>query len=180
MAAQCATDIDDNPLWNFALQFYASKDAQQQLLSLQNDHQQDTLLMLTALWLADNSHAWQLSEQQLQPYCQWREQVIWRLRTTRKAIAKEHTSTAVSALRQQIQRDEIRAEQIALSQLYQLSPLPMQSQTTEQQATDKTDLACSNLLAQSQIAGEIADIKKETLRSLFQTLAGLLAKQADN
>lgn len=166
MATQCATEVDDNPLWNFALQFYASKDAQQQLLTLQNDYQQDTLLILTALWLGNCGHGWPVSEQSLQPYLQWREQVIGTLRITRKAIAKENTSAAVAALRQQIQKDEIRAEQIALHMLYRLCP-----DVSRQKGNPKQ--ALYNLLQQAQWLSHTG-IKKETLRPLFQQLVQLL------
>lgn len=178
MAAQCATEVDDNPLWNFALAFYASKDAQQCLLTLQNDHQQDTLLVLVALWLAGSGESWQLEAQQLDNYLNWQTHIIWSLRTARKAIPKENDSSAQLALRQRIQQDEIRAEQLALHQLFCLHT-PIQPRATSHQQT------LNNLFAQAGVNQQLthtenrkrADIKKEALEPLFQQLANLLANR---
>lgn len=169
MATQCATEVDDNPLWNFALQFYARPQVQQLLLTLQNDQQQDTVLMLAALWLADNGHNWPLSGGQLQAYTHWHQQVIRPLRAARKAIHKSTSSNEQQCLRQHIQQDEIRAEQLALHQLFVLLP-------ATSSITDKDTLrhqALHNLFAQAQLQPG-ADIKKEALRPLFQQLVQLL------
>jgi len=169
MAAQCATEVDDNPLWNFALAFYASKDVQQLLLKLQNDYQQDTLLMLTALWLGHQDQKWQLTTTQLEDYFSWRKDVVWSLRSTRKAIPKDTDSAEQLALRQQIQKDEIRAEQIALHLLFQLHEgIPHQ--------TVNTEAVLQNLIVQSELE-ENSGIKKEALEPLFQQLAELLVSQ---
>ncbi|WP_419812306.1 TIGR02444 family protein [Bacterioplanoides sp.] len=173
MAAQCATEVDDNPLWNFALQFYASKDVQELLLTLQDDYQQDTLLLLTALWLANEGQSWQLTSEQLDDYHQWRANVIWSLRAARKAIAKDNTSPEQLTLRQQIQKDEIRAEQIALHQLYSLH-------SESKHKANHAQLAYKNLMIQAELAEATlikADIKKEALGPLFQQLADLLVSQ---
>ena len=162
MAAQCATEVDDNPLWNFALAFYASKDVQELLLKLQNDYQQDTLLVLTALWLGQQGQPWQLDTEQLDDYFHWRANVIWQLRAARKAIAKDDSSLEQLALRQQLQKDEIRAEQIALHQLYTLHSGAVRQALSSQQALE-------NLLRQSDL-GKTTDTKKEALKPLFQTL----------
>lgn len=169
MAAQCATEVDDNPLWNFALAFYASKDAQELLLKLQNDYQQDTLLVLTALWLASEGESWRLADAQLEDYRHWRQHVIWSLRATRKAINKDNDSAEQLALRQQIQKDEIRAEQIALHQLYLLhTGLTCQAFSSQQ--------VLENLFSQARL-GQTVDIKKEALEPLFKQLADLLVSQ---
>lgn len=179
MAAQCATEVDDNPLWNFALAFYASKDVQELLLKLQNDYQQDTLLVLTALWLGQQGQPWQLSHSQLDGYFTWRQQVVWALRATRKAISKDNGSAEQLALRQQIQKDEIRAEQIALHQLYLLhTGLTCQAFSSQQ--------VLENLFSQARLGqtacrqtgpDQTADIKKEALEPLFKQLADLLVSQ---
>ena len=173
MAAQCATEVDDNPLWNFALAFYASKDAQELLLKLQNDYQQDTLLVLTALWLASEGESWRLADAQLEDYRHWRQHVIWSLRATRKAINKDNDSAEQLALRQQIQKDEIRAEQIALHQLYGLHAAVSGNQpptTVDPQQT------LSNLFSQTEL-NQTTDIKKEALEPLFKQLDDLLVSQ---
>jgi uncharacterized protein (TIGR02444 family) len=166
MAAQCATEIDDNPLWNFALHFYANKDVQSLLLTLQNDHQQDTLLILTALWLSQSGQNWYLNEQQLAPYFQWRQDVIQPLRNVRKSIPKEGVSVSILALRQQIQNDEIRAEQLGLLQLLKLHP----SFAIEERLSSQA-LILSNLKTQALINSDITNIKKEAMRPLFLQLA---------
>ena len=183
MAAQCATEVDDNPLWNFALAFYASKDAQALLLKLQNDYQQDTLLVLTALWLASEGESWRLADAQLEDYRHWRQHVIWLLRAARKAINKDNDSAEQLALRQQIQKDEIRAEQIALHQLYGLHAAISGSQSPAAVDARQT---LNNLLSQA-VLGQTAcrqtgpdqttGIKKEALEPLFKQLADLLISQ---
>ena len=178
MAAQCATEVDDNPLWNFALAFYASKDAQELLLKLQNDYQQDTLLVLTALWLASEGESWRLADGQLEDYRHWRQHVIWSLRATRKAINKDNDSAEQLALRQQIQQDEIRAEQIALHQLYGLHSSTHQKQQSE---TIDRQQTLNNLFEQAELgqpeSGHTAATKKEALEPLFKQLADLLVSQ---
>ncbi|KZZ45481.1 hypothetical protein A3759_17995 [Thalassolituus sp. HI0120] len=178
MAAQCATEVDDNPLWNFALAFYASKDAQQCLLTLQDTCQQDTLLVLTALWLASDGESWQLTDGQLEDYRRWRKQVIWSLRTARKAITKDSELPGQQALRQQIQKDEIRAEQIALHQLYGLHSSTHQKQQSE---TIDRQQTLNNLFKQAELgqpeSGHTAATKKEALEPLFKQLADLLVSQ---
>lgn len=183
MAAQCATEVDDNPLWNFALGFYASKDVQELLLKLQNDYQQDTLLVLTALWLGQQGQPWQLSHSQLDGYFTWRQQVIWALRATRKAISKDNGSAEQLALRQQIQTDEIRAEQIALHQLHGLHAAVSGSQSPAAVDARQT---LNNLFSQAELgqtefgqteSDQTADIKKEALEPLFKQLADLLVSQ---
>ena len=173
MAAQCATEVDDNPLWNFALAFYASKDAQELLLKLQNDYQQDTLLVLTALWLASEGESWRLADAQLEDYRHWRQHVIWSLRATRKAINKDNDSAEQLALRQQIQQDEIRAEQIALHQLYGLHVAISGNQPPAAVDVRQT---LSNLFSQTEL-NQTTDIKKEALEPLFKQLADLLVSQ---
>lgn len=173
MAAQCATEVDDNPLWNFALAFYASKDAQELLLKLQNDYQQDTLLVLTALWLASEGESWRLADAQLEDYRHWRQHVIWSLRATRKAINKNNDSAEQLVLRQQIQKDEIRAEQIALHQLYGLHAAVPGNQPPAAVDVRQT---LSNLFSQTEL-NQTTDIKKEALEPLFKQLADLLVSQ---
>ena len=174
MAAQCATEVDDNPLWNFALAFYASKDVQQLLLTLQNEHQQDTLLVLAALWLAQQQQPWQLTRTQLDAYHHWREHVIHSLRQARKAIDKHSPNEHQRALRQQLQQDEIRAEQLALHQLWQLHQSINQHQPMHQHQhlpqQEHLQLRLQNLYGQATLE-PLSETKKEALRPLFLALS---------
>jgi len=171
MAAQCATEVDDNPLWNFALAFYASKDVQQLLLTLQNEYQQDTLLVLAALWLAQQQQPWQLTRSQLDAYDHWRQHVIHSLRQARKAIDKHSPNEHQRALRQRLQQDEIRAEQLALHQLWKLHQ-PMQRHQHLPQHEHR-HLCLQNLYEQAALE-PLSETKKEALRPLFLSLADRL------
>ncbi|MDP2607843.1 MULTISPECIES: TIGR02444 family protein [unclassified Oceanobacter] len=128
MAAQCATESLDNPLWQFAQRFYQMNNVEQRLLEIQEDGG-DVLLVLAALWLASEWRAWPEGEpfaQRLAGYLGWRDSVIRPLRGIRTLLPKGSLSTAptndrfAGEFRQRVKALELEAEQFGLAGLYQL------------------------------------------------------------
>jgi uncharacterized protein (TIGR02444 family) len=123
MAAQCATESLDNPLWQFAQRFYQVNSVEQRLLELQ-DEGVDVLLVLAALWLASDWRAWPEDEpfqQALTGYVGWRDSVIRPLRNIRITLPREQDSNRFAgSFRQRVKDLELEAEQFGLAGLFSL------------------------------------------------------------
>jgi uncharacterized protein (TIGR02444 family) len=114
MAAQCATDSDDNPLWQYALAVYAKPGVAQHLLLGQDSLGLDVLWCLTALWLAEQKQALTLALMQQVAYDEWRSSMIVPLRALRYRCDK----TRDAALRKALLAAELAAEKRGIALLY--------------------------------------------------------------
>ena len=124
MAAQCATESLDNPLWQFAQSFYQYPDVENVLIELQDDHGADVLLLLAALWLASEWRQWpELEHQDFAEYLAWREHVVLPLRQVRRTLpgsSRRGPISPVTDFRSRVQGIELEAEQMGLAGLFAL------------------------------------------------------------
>ncbi|MFP6846288.1 MAG: TIGR02444 family protein [Thalassolituus sp.] len=114
MAAQCATDSDDNPLWQYALTVYAKPGIAQHLLLGQDQLGLDVLWCLTALWLAEQKQRLTPALMQQVAYDEWRSNMIIPLRELRYRCDK----TRDAALRKALLAAELAAEKRGIALLY--------------------------------------------------------------
>ncbi|PCI47345.1 MAG: TIGR02444 family protein [Oceanospirillales bacterium] len=114
MAAQCATDSDDNPLWQYALTVYAKPGIAQHLLLGQDQLGLDVLWCLTALWLAEQQQELTPALLQQVAYDEWRTSMIIPLRALRYRCDK----TRDAALRKALLAAELAAEKRGIALLY--------------------------------------------------------------
>ena len=114
MAAQCATDSDDNPLWQYALAVYGKPGVAQHLLVGQDQLGLDVLWCLTALWLAEQKQVLTPALMQQVAYDQWRSSMIIPLRALRYRCDKTHDA----ALRKALLAAELAAEKRGIALLY--------------------------------------------------------------
>lgn len=112
MAAQFATESGDNPLWNYALAVYDRPGVKACLLTLQNEHQADVLLLLADSWLRSRQQGWPQTAPSAD-YVQWRDSMIRPLRALRQSLPR-----GAEPLRQQLLAAELTAEQEGLRRLY--------------------------------------------------------------
>ncbi len=120
MAAQCATESLDNPLWQFALDFYPFEDAETILLECQQQGA-DVLLLLGALWLATDNGAWPDDEDfdlALEGYLSWRSSVVEPLRGVRQTLPKAGRDDVRGQFRERIKDLELEAEHLAMAGLH--------------------------------------------------------------
>lgn len=115
MTAKCATETQNNPLWDFALQAYALPGMADLLLRLQDHFAADVLWLLTGLWLEEKAVVLSFQEEELLEYNNWKNQVILPIRASRKASKKTDPF-----LYQALKDAEIQAEKTALGIIYQL------------------------------------------------------------
>lgn len=171
MAAQFATESGDNPLWEFALTFYARPGVQQTLLSLQNDAGMDVLLLLTALWLGKQQCLLPDSLAEAGDYFRWREQVILPIRQARSHLNAEPLRSQLAVLRKQLLQSELQAEQEGIRLIF--------SWLQQQALTEQADCSAVNLTLLQNITmadnGSVTAQKKEARGPLLQQLL-LLAK----
>lgn len=171
MAAQFATESGDNPLWEFALTFYARPGVQQTLLSLQNDAGMDVLLLLTALWLGKQQCLLPDSLAEAGDYFRWREQVILPIRQARSHLNAEPLRSQQAVLRKQLLQSELQAEQEAIRLIF--------TWLQQQVLTEQADCSAVNLTLLQNITmadnGSVTAQKKEARGPLLQQLL-LLAK----
>jgi uncharacterized protein (TIGR02444 family) len=171
MAAQFATESGDNPLWEFALTFYARPGVQQTLLSLQNDAGMDVLLLLTALWLGKQQCLLPDSLAEAGDYFRWREQVILPIRQARSHLNAEPLRSQQAVLRKQLLQSELQAEQEAIRLIF--------TWLQQQVLTEQADCSAANLTLLQNITmadnGSVTAQKKEARGPLLQQLL-LLAK----
>lgn len=90
-------------LWDFALEFYQGE-RQRLLLQLQNEADMDVLLVAAYFWARAGHRGWPTAGQ-LQPYLQWRAEMIAPLRTLRKKLALD-----MQPLRRELLAAELSAE----------------------------------------------------------------------
>ncbi len=114
MAAQFATESGDNPLWAYALAVYDRPGVQQCLLTLQNEHQADVLLLLADNWLRSEQRCWPQAAPGVN-YLHWRDTMIRPLRTLRQSLSRD-----AEPLRQQLLNAELSAEREGVKRLYRL------------------------------------------------------------
>ncbi|WP_286719129.1 TIGR02444 family protein [Thalassolituus sp. UBA2009] len=171
MAAQFATESGDNPLWEFALTFYARPGVQQTLLSLQNDAGMDVLLLLTALWLGKQQCLLPDSLAEAGDYFRWREQVILPIRQARSHLNAEPLRSQQAVLRKQLLQSELQAEQEGIRLIF--------TWLQQQALTEQADCSAVNLTLLQNITmadnGSVTAQKKEASGPLLQQLL-LLAK----
>lgn len=171
MAAQFATESGDNPLWEFALTFYARPGVQQTLLSLQNDAGMDVLLLLTALWLGKQQCLLPDSLAEAGDYFRWREQVILPIRQARSHLNAEPLRSQQAVLRKQLLQSELQAEQEGIRLIF--------TWLQQQALTEQADCSAANLTLLQNITmadnGAVTAQKKEARGPLLQQLL-LLAK----
>ncbi|MCB2387667.1 TIGR02444 family protein [Thalassolituus alkanivorans] len=171
MAAQFATESGDNPLWEFALTFYARPGVQQTLLNLQNDAGMDVLLLLTALWLGKQQCLLPDSLAEAGDYFRWREQVILPIRQARSHLNAEPLRSQQAVLRKQLLQSELQAEQEAIRLIF--------TWLQQQALTEQADCSAVNLTLLQNITmadnGSVTAQKKEARGPLLQQLL-LLAK----
>lgn len=171
MAAQFATESGDNPLWEFALTFYARPGVQQTLLSLQNDAGMDVLLLLTALWLGKQQCLLPDSLAEAGDYFRWREQVILPIRQARSHLNAEPLRSQQAVLRKQLLQSELQAEQEGVRLIF--------TWLQQQALTEQADCSAVNLTLLQNITmadnGSVTAQKKEARGPLLQQLL-LLAK----
>ncbi|TVV44558.1 TIGR02444 family protein [Thalassolituus sp. C2-1] len=171
MAAQFATESGDNPLWEFALTFYARPGVQQTLLSLQNDAGMDVLLLLTALWLGKQQCLLPDSLAEAGDYFRWREQVILPIRQARSHLNAEPLRSQQAVLRKQLLQSELQAEQEGIRLIF--------TWLQQQALTEQADCSAVNLTLLQNITmadnGSVTAQKKEARGPLLQQLL-LLAK----
>jgi len=88
MAAQFATEAGDGPmdnaLWRYALSVYSRPGVESLLLRLQDEHGEDILLILAALWLAENQQELTEGALVLPEYIAWRDGMIRPVRQQRR------------------------------------------------------------------------------------------------
>lgn len=115
MAAQCATDTLNNPLWQYALEVYGRPGVATELLRLQDENGCDVLLLLCALWLGERGVALTAKDLSQPHYLACRNDQILPLRAERRACDKASEPERYEALKQA----ELNAEQLGLALLYQ-------------------------------------------------------------
>lgn len=113
--AQCATKPLDNPLWQYACQFYSQPGVEAALLELQDEHGADINLILQALWLASLGKEWS-SDCVPEAYPLWMAQQIQPLRKMRREMKQAWPEQ--EGFRQQVKKLELKAEQVALAMLF--------------------------------------------------------------
>ena len=115
MAAQCATDTLNNPLWQYALEVYGRPGVAPELLRLQDEQGCDVLWLLTAIWLGERAITLTPEDLSLSGYDACRHEWILPLRAQRRACDKTSDPEAYEALK----KAELNAEQQGLALLYQ-------------------------------------------------------------
>lgn len=110
----------DNPLWQFACEFYARAGIETTLLTLQDEYGADINLILQALWLATLGKSWSAACIPVD-YDPWMAEQVQPLRTMRRNMKvnwPEQKEKGFEDFRQQIKKLELKAEQFALCMLY--------------------------------------------------------------
>lgn len=120
MAAECATDPVENPLWWFAQEFYKREGVEAALLDLQNHQGADVLLLLAACWLSSEGFEWPRDDADfdkgLKDYESWRDHVIAPLRRVRYHLPRQ----ALPGFRSDVKTLELESEKLGLAGLFSL------------------------------------------------------------
>lgn len=142
MAAECATDPVENPLWWFVQEFYQREGVESALLDLQDRWGADVLLLLAACWLGTEGFEWPLDDEAFQDglsnYTGWRDHIVAPLRDMRRTLPKGGDQ----GFRSKLKALELESEQLGLAGLFSL----LTSVETDRWQVDK-DLLEDNLLA---------------------------------
>ncbi|MCD8522266.1 MAG: TIGR02444 family protein [Saccharospirillaceae bacterium] len=166
MAAQFATESGDNPLWEFALTFYARPGVQQTLLSLQNDADMDVLLLLTALWLGKQQCLLPDSLADAVDYFHWREQMILPIRHARSRLNAEPLRSQQAALRKSLLQAELQAEQEGIVRITGW----LKNQTLSEQQQPCCEKNLMRLQGMTSLDNGVPEEKKEARGPLLQQL----------
>ncbi|PMR71999.1 TIGR02444 family protein [Billgrantia endophytica] len=132
MADDLRTRLAADPLWDYALAFYARDGVETACLQLQDEAGMDVCELLWHCWLY--RHGLRLDEEpaELASIRQWQKEVTVVLRTLRRHLKSDAKERAgVAEVRRQLQRAELAAERETLERLQALaerlqtlSPLP--------------------------------------------------------
>lgn len=116
-------ELDNHPLWDFALALYARPGVETACLRLQDDAGLDVCELLWLCWLS--YHGLTLTEQAdslLEPVRAWQRDMTYPLRRQRRALKPLcDEAPELGKLRQTIKQAELQAEQEALRQLETLT-----------------------------------------------------------
>ncbi|MDN6180015.1 MAG: TIGR02444 family protein [Halomonas subglaciescola] len=115
--------IQQNPLWDFALEFYARPGVSQRLLRLQDDAGMDVCVLLWRLWLNHYGLAPTASaERALAKIVAWQRDYTWPLRDRRRWLKPNAANDpALFQLRDTLKAAELMAEKVALGRLEALA-----------------------------------------------------------
>lgn len=115
--------IQQNPLWGFALDFYARPGVSQRLLRLQDDAGMDVCVLLWRLWLNHYGLAPTApAEQALAGVAAWQRDYTRPLRDRRRWLKPAATNDPTLAqLRDTLKEAELMAEKVALGRLEALA-----------------------------------------------------------
>ncbi|MGO2131951.1 MAG: TIGR02444 family protein [Halomonas sp.] len=123
LTPQMRRELDNHPLWDFALALYARPGVEAACLKLQDDAGLDVCELLWLCWLS--YHSLTLTGQAsllLEPVRAWQRDMTYPLRRQRRALKPlSDESTGLEKLRQTIKQAELLAEQETLRQLEQLT-----------------------------------------------------------
>lgn len=112
----------ENPLWKFSLVIYSQDGVQEECLALQERFALDVNLLLFCAYMGGTGVT--LSADDLQgasaAVADWHRDVVRPLRTARRAL-KPIAADAAQALRADVKKDELRAEQIEQAMLWSWS-----------------------------------------------------------
>lgn len=117
------TAIQQNSLWDFALDFYARPGVSQRLLRLQDTSGMDVCVLLWRLWLhhhglVPTAHA----ERALADVHAWQREYTWPLRDRRRRLKPAVADDpALAPLRESLKEAELLAEKAALARLEAIS-----------------------------------------------------------
>jgi len=153
----------DNPLWRFALAFWALPGVQDSCLALQQQGWNVTRI-LCAGWLALNNRPYTGIEDAT--LTEWRHRVTGVLRALRKSLPKRHS--ACPSLRNTIASAEIEAEQIELA----LAWHTLKQGHPEKTMQGSTRLVRQNLKSAAPVTGLFPDALP-ALGTLASALDGL-------
>ena len=146
----------DNPLWDFALAFYARESVSELLLILQDQHQQQVNRLLTCCWLTSSSKLWQGPADVQQQ--NWPNASIEQLRMLRRQVREYKAQPAWQPYYQALLKAELAGEQLELAHWYVM-------------ATEQGQSVADVALEQNLQALGCFD---EAARALFESLASNL------
>lgn len=106
-----------NPLWDFSLAIYSSKEVQAACLELQDGSGVDVNAMLYVLWLASLGRKLDTAavRQVLDTFDPWRAEVVVPLRVARRALREPAAvidAEGAASLRAQVKKVELEAERL--------------------------------------------------------------------
>lgn len=110
----------NNPFWKYSLKRYAQTPIAQMCLQWQNEFHSNTNLVLLGDWLGNqcivlSQQQWQALNEFILP---WHNEVVLPLRGVRTALKSKVSNKHIYQLRDSIKEQELLAEQIMQSQLY--------------------------------------------------------------